>query len=479
MEGTLLAGKYALTEKLGEGGHGVVWLARHTELDVPVAVKFLGVEAQKHPDVQRRFLREARAAAKLRSPHVVQVFDYGVEDGRPFIVMEWLRGETLYARLVKRGRLSPRACATLLGQVAKAVTLAHDNGIVHRDLKPDNVFLTQGASEGEPEIAKILDFGIVKSTGRELVVSAQTRTGTLLGTPYYMSPEQIAGSESVDHHTDIWALGVIAYECLLGQRPIEGDSLPGVLLQIASGRLPVPSSVGPVPAGFDAWFARACAADPRGRFDSAKDAIAELSALCEAASPPLDAAADARKKTPLPPAHAPAATPKPSPAASLPVEPAVTTLGHSSIAPALSTTQRPQPSLLAARWFVPASIAASVLGVALLVWIGFSGAPRENGAEREASEHARPVDTRVGAGPGSPPPPRPGASAPQIAPILDTSPGVHPLSADAGVSDWSTDVSPSDAPSKTKPGSGRGAGDAKSKPRTGDGKKKRPFEAGF
>jgi serine/threonine-protein kinase len=473
MEGTILAGKYALTEKLGEGGHGVVWLARHTELDVPVAVKFLGQDAQKHPDVQRRFLREARAAAKLRSPHVVQVFDYGVEDERPFIVMEWLRGETLHARLTKSVRLSPQACATLLGQVAKAVALAHENGIIHRDLKPDNVFLTQGASEGDPEVAKILDFGIVKSTGRELVVSAQTRTGTLLGTPYYMSPEQIAGSENVDHHTDIWALGVIAYECLLGRRPVDGDSLPGVLLQIASGRLPIPSSVGPVPAGFDAWFARACAADPRDRFDSARDAIAELAVLCEAGKPLVDNSSDVLEKTPLPRTrtHPPEATTEQGRSASQPDAPA---LGSSSIAPAMSTTQRPQPSLLRTRWFVPASISGSVLVAVLLVWIGFSGAPREDAGEREASAHARPLDTR-GAGPGSPPPPHTAASAPVIAPILDTSPGIRPLSADAGAPASSAEPSTSETPSKPKAGSRRGTGDSKTRSK----KKPAPFEAGF
>ena len=475
MEGTLLAGKYALTEKLGEGGHGVVWLARHTELDVPVAVKFLGREAQKHPDVQRRFLREARAAAKLRSPHVVQVFDYGVEDERPYIVMEWLRGETLHARLEKRGRLSPKACATLLAQVAKAVSLAHENGIVHRDLKPDNVFLTQGASEGDPEIAKILDFGIVKSTGRELVVSAQTRTGTLLGTPYYMSPEQIAGSENVDHHTDIWALGVIAYECLLGRRPIDGDSLPGVLLQIASGRLPVPSSEGPVPAGFDAWFARACAAHPRDRFDSAKDAINELGALCEATGPLAAAAPDVPIERPQPSrTQALAATPGQHGALSIPVEPAVAALGRSSIAPAMSTTQRPQSSLLGTRWFVPASLAASVLVASLLVWIGFSGAPREDDGERQASRRAEPVATR-GAGPGSPRPSHGGAPEPLIAPILDTSPGIRPLSADAGVPASSgAEPSTPETPSKAKAGPRR-SGDSKSRSR----KKPAPFEAGF
>ena len=257
---------------------GAVWLAQHLTLRSPVAIKLIDAGIATNHEALSRFLREAQAAASLRSPHVVQILDHGVDEGVPFIVMELLDGESLASRLQRLHRLPPPDTAHLLTQVGRAMTKAHEAGIVHRDLKPDNIFIVKNDEE---EIAKVLDFGVAKSHTHGVgAVSSATRTGSVLGTPYYMSPEQAEGSKSVDHRTDIWAMGVIAWECLLGSRPFEAETLGGLLLAICARELPVPSRVGAVPAGFDAWFARACSRDIGQRFVTAKDAATELRKVC-------------------------------------------------------------------------------------------------------------------------------------------------------------------------------------------------------
>ena len=257
---------------------GSVWLAQHLTLRSPVAIKLIDPTIATNTEALSRFLREAQAAASLRSPHVVQILDHGVDEGVPFIVMELLDGESLAARLERQRRLSPHDTAHLLTQVGRAMTKAHDAGIVHRDLKPDNIFIVRNDEE---EIAKVLDFGVAKSHTHGVgAVSSATRTGSVLGTPYYMSPEQAEGSKLVDHRTDIWAMGVIAWECLLGARPFEAETLGGLLLAICAREMPSPSRVGAVPAGFDAWFARACSRDLNHRFATAKEAAHELRNVC-------------------------------------------------------------------------------------------------------------------------------------------------------------------------------------------------------
>ena len=281
--GQVLGGKYRLVTCLGSGGMGSVWRAEHLTLSSPVAIKLIEPATAREPDALHRFLREARTAAALRSPHVVQIFDYGVDADTPYIVMELLDGESLAERLAQKSRLSTLETARIIQHISRALGRAHEAGIVHRDLKPENVFIVKNDDE---EVAKVLDFGIVKADPNAFDTSnvgAATRTGTLLGTPYFMSPEQAESSKSVDHRADIWALGVIAYRCLLGELPFNGDSVGRLILEICSRPLPVPSQRGVVPPGFDAWFARACARDPRDRFESAKRAAAELSRLTDAA----------------------------------------------------------------------------------------------------------------------------------------------------------------------------------------------------
>ncbi|HET9932891.1 MAG TPA: protein kinase [Polyangiaceae bacterium] len=281
----IIAGKYRLVDVLGRGGMGSVWRAEHLTLNSPVAVKLLEPGVAGDPLGLARFMREARAAAKLRSPHVVQILDHGVDEGVPYIVMELLEGEPLANRLAREGRLGLNETVQIVTHIARALSRAHAAGIIHRDLKPDNVFLTR--DDDDQPLAKLLDFGIVKSLQGVLETRSEQSTGPgiLVGTPYYASPEQAQGTFVLDHRSDIWSLGVIAFECLTGERPFRGESLGDVLLEICVQPMPVPSKRGPVPPGFDEWFAKVCARPRDQRFASAKAAAVALSMLCEAPAP--------------------------------------------------------------------------------------------------------------------------------------------------------------------------------------------------
>lgn len=275
----VLASRYRLIGKLVEGGMGTVWRAEHLTLRTHVAIKLIDPAIADTLEAVTRFEREAQAAAELRSTHIVQILDYGVDDGTPYIAMELLEGESLAALLSRTGKLAPDHAAKLLLQVARGLSRAHERGVVHRDLKPDNVFI---AKEGEDEIVKVLDFGIAKKLDRlTTAVGVKTHTGSVLGSPFYMSPEQAAGLPSIDHRSDIWSFAVVAYECLTGTRPFERDTLGAVFTAIAQEPLPVPSQVAAVPRGFDLWFARAAAREPSERYQSAIEAAQQLRVVCE------------------------------------------------------------------------------------------------------------------------------------------------------------------------------------------------------
>ena len=277
-EGLTLAGRYRLETKLGQGGMGSVWRAEHLTLGIPVAVKLIDPSIAQSEEALARFRREAQAAAELRSAHVVHIIDYGVENNTPYIAMELLEGESLAQRLERLGRLSPNDTVAVLAQVARALTRAHQQNIIHRDLKPENIFIVV---EGDDEVVKVLDFGIAKKLGLSSTSSGvKTHTGAMLGTPYYMSPEQAKGHAGVDHRTDVWSLGIIAYECITGARPFERETLASLLIAICTEPLPVPSQVAAVPIGFDAWFARVASRDLKERFQTANEAISKLREVC-------------------------------------------------------------------------------------------------------------------------------------------------------------------------------------------------------
>jgi serine/threonine protein kinase len=279
----ILASRYCLLYELGRGGMGSVWLAEHLTLRSKVAVKLIDPRLATDPDIRRRFEREARAAAALRSPHVVQVLDFGVDES-PYLVMEFLTGETLAARLARDGILPTSDAWKVMSQVARAMIRAHQQDIVHRDLKPDNIFLV----EEEPDFfVKVLDFGIAKALEPEHPhpVTEITRSGVLLGTPLHMSPEQAEG-KPVDARSDLWSMGVVAFECITGRRPFDGASLLAVLRAICFDPILVPSSVAPVPPGFDAWFAKATQRNPDHRFQTARELIDALAPVLQSADEP-------------------------------------------------------------------------------------------------------------------------------------------------------------------------------------------------
>jgi serine/threonine protein kinase len=303
--GALLAGRYRLLEQLGEGGMGSVWKAEHQVLDSQVAIKIIDPDVARLEFNLARFLREAKTLASLRSPHVVQVLDFGSDADTPYLVMELLQGQTLGRRLSEKGRLSLGEISRVMSDVCSAMSLVHEQGLIHRDLKPENIFL---CGVGEQQVTKVVDFGIAKSLRGELPASMKTRTGHMLGTPSYMSPEQCRGLKDIDHRADLWALGVIVYECLLGKVPFEGEVLGDLLLRICMDPLPVPSqqfpsqqfSSGQFPSeqlplqrmlagSFDAWFAKAVARDRTERFQSARELAVALAELSRSAAPRSEA----------------------------------------------------------------------------------------------------------------------------------------------------------------------------------------------
>jgi len=263
----VVAERFRLVRLLGRGGMGSVWLAQHLGLDIPCAVKFIEGEYAQLPEAQARFGREAKAAASLRSPHVVQILDHGVWDGTPYMAMELLDGEDFGKRLGRIGRMAPQEVCTIITQVTRALTKAHAAGIVHRDLKPDNIYLVK---DDDREIAKVLDFGIAKLAGA--LEGGATKTGAMLGTPYYMSPEQAQGIKAVDHRSDLWSLAIIVFQALTGRLPFESEALGDLLVKIIVAPVPMPSQFAPdLPQALDRWWAKAANRDPALRYQSAKE----------------------------------------------------------------------------------------------------------------------------------------------------------------------------------------------------------------
>jgi serine/threonine protein kinase len=277
-QGLVIAERYRLERKLGAGGMGSVWLASDLSLDSTCAIKLVDPDKVGNEEVRVRFQREARAAAQIRSANVVDVFDHGLWQGVPFIVMEYLQGEDLGARLERRGRLDLRDTYDIVAQVARALVRAHAMGIVHRDLKPENIFLVPG---DDHEVAKVLDFGIAKLDQYSLR-DKTTKTGSFMGTPYYMSPEQARG-KNIDWRSDLWALGVIVFQCLTGKPPFESEALGDLMGMILYDPIPKITERDPsLPPELEKFWERAINRDRELRFQSAKelaDALAETAML--------------------------------------------------------------------------------------------------------------------------------------------------------------------------------------------------------
>jgi serine/threonine-protein kinase len=268
--GTLIGQKVRLLREIARGGMGSVWLAEHLTLRSDVAGKFMAPELADHREAIARFTREATVAAQIKSQHVIQIFDQGrTEVGQPYIVMELLDGEDLGRRIERVRALAPADVILIVRQVCKALNRAHARGIVHRDIKPENIFLVD--AEGDLFV-KLLDFGVAKRNETPL---RSTGSGVTVGTPFYMSPEQVLSARDVDYRTDLWSVAVVAYHALTGQVPFMAETVGAICVAIDKAIFIPPSEARPeLPPTLDAWFSRAFARDPAFRFTSAKELAA-------------------------------------------------------------------------------------------------------------------------------------------------------------------------------------------------------------
>ncbi len=299
--GQVVGGKWRIVGPIGRGGMGAVYEGQNISIGKKVALKFIDAEFARQPEIASRFQREAEAASLVESAHIVHVFDSGItDDGIPYIVMELLRGEDLRARIRRLQRLPREEAAHVVSQTLRGLHRAHEAGIVHRDLKPDNIFLVD--RDDDPLFAKIVDFGISKMTRRagEVGSGTLTRQGVVLGTPFYMSPEQAQALPNLDLRTDLWAVGAILYECLAGRPPHGGDTYEQIIISICTTDPPDVRSFDPtIPTALANVVHKAMQRDRARRFQSAREmldalqATGILSSRTGATPPPLSAAVEA------------------------------------------------------------------------------------------------------------------------------------------------------------------------------------------
>ena len=365
--GSVLGGKLKVIRRIGAGGMGSVYEVEHTLTKHRRALKLLSDELSIIPSIVTRFLREASAAGHIGNPHVVETFDAGVLDtGEPYIVMELLEGQTLADYIEQRGALTVAETCDLLMQACDGISAAHAAGIIHRDLKPENLFLLKGPKP----FVKILDFGISKFDPELTGAFGMTQDGAAMGTPYYMPPEQARGERTLDAQADVYALGVVLYECLCGQKPFVAETLPHLAILISEGRYEAASLRRPgLGAQCDSVIAHAMVADRGQRYKSAAELKAALEALRGGAPLELPGtlpfAGTIPVAFPTPPAAGAGPTPAPATQQSRGLEtaaPALTDapLSHTSAEPA----PRGRGGMLA---LVLAVLAACGVGAALVL----------------------------------------------------------------------------------------------------------------
>jgi serine/threonine-protein kinase len=297
---TIDSGKYRIVRLLGEGGMGAVYEGENARIHRRVAIKVLHAAVAAKADVVQRFEREAQAAGRIGSEHIVEVLDLGsAPEGDRFMVMEYLEGESLGERIRRKGRLQPQEVAGLLHQLLAGLGAAHGAAIIHRDLKPDNVFLVH-ARAGRRDFVKILDFGVSKFAALDAELS-MTKTGAVVGTPFYMSPEQARGQE-IDVRSDLFSVGVVAYQAVTGRVPFNAATFNELVFKIA---LEAPEPAHVVAPDLDPAFAaiitRAMVREPQGRFQSAAEFQAAIAAWAETAGVILEAGDTIAASTPAGP----------------------------------------------------------------------------------------------------------------------------------------------------------------------------------
>ena len=398
-------GNYRVLSAIGKGGMGEVFLAEHTLIGRKVAVKVLLRQLSLDVDTVSRFFNEARAAAKLQHPGLVEVFDFGHHsDGSAYIVMELLVGESLSTRLVRERRLAPAVALAITRQVALAIEVAHKKGIVHRDLKPENIYLLPDPESPGGVRVKVLDFGIAKLANDEAPRSVKTKTGAVFGTPRYMAPEQCKNAGNVDGRTDIYALGCILFEMLIGRAPFDFDSWGELVAAHIYIDPPKPRELDPeLPSPIEMIVVRMLAKNPDDRYGSMAELAVDIESVWRKSGEGRAALFTPPKgltlpKTPTAPGPGTAAAPTLPVAAELSV---------------------PPPS---ARRRVPwISIAGAVIGVAILAFVMFRRGGESRPVVAESSKLVAPPP--VAADATAPPPETPATPEPaKIELVVDSIP---------------------------------------------------------
>jgi hypothetical protein len=382
-------GRYQVIERVGRGGMGVLYRGIDPVLDREVAIKLMLVDfsndSSEAEDMRPRFYREARASAKLQHPNIVTVFEFAEENGTPYIVMEFLRGLSLAARLTSPPPLTLDDKLNIVAQLCSALSYAHEQGVVHRDVKPANVFILPDGS------IKLLDFGVAK-----LMTSTMTRQGDVLGSASYMSPEQVAGAESVDGRSDIFAVGVVLYELLAGKKPFQADTPTAIVVKILYEE-PPPLEDPALPAPVVAAVKKALAKNPAERFQTAGEFARDLQSIRKALQA-SDSSVAAFEETRFA---------------------SQTELKHmqkelaAARSAAATTAAEPGPVVSERpKWLIPAGVAAAVLVVAIGVSLFRGGEPEASGEVTTAAASTPAAGAGAAGGPAATPSPAAAASAP-------------------------------------------------------------------
>ncbi|HXJ20702.1 MAG TPA: protein kinase [Polyangia bacterium] len=434
-------GSYTIVEQIGAGGMGEVYLAKHRRIERKAAIKLLLPALSRDADIVSRFFNEARATSLITHPGIVQIYDCEVFEDRAYIVMEYLEGSNLNAAIIRDGAFEIPMAIWISGQIASALSAAHAKGIIHRDLKPENIYLAQDPLRGGATVVKILDFGIAKLSDRSGPTS-HTRTGSILGTPIYMSPEQCRGISSIDHRTDIYALGGILFEMLTGRPPFVKEAPGDLLIAHVSEAPPVPSSLRPaIPPELDRLVLRMLAKSPNDRPPTMEAVGRELTPFHAAAGDPAGPVLTMRFDSPTP---APVASASPSAGGTrlLPDGPkplldpkSTSTLGDTA-SEIVTASDRPRAPRRTGMWLVIGGLAAA--GVAVAVLRPDRAANKSTGGDQVTVAHEPAA-----------PAPRPSIEVPPSAPELPAAaPAAEPAkvtlviaSQPAGASLWVGDAS--------------------------------------